>query len=583
MNKKKYIGLIGSMFPILVCLFLVTPAIYGEEGMVYGHISYMENDAYVLKPGEEKALKGMVNLPLVPGDILYTEDKGRVEIQFDNGTIIRLDKNSALKIDTVLSKSLTSRNAITTLQLTRGQIYSKNQVYKKEIFQVITPHAAVNMLTRSTNLIRVTDKGQTQIVVSRGKVGVLAGKEKNSLKTQYLGAGKGVLIGADFTLKPNNQVKDKDFGLWNEKIDADFKELHYGISQVPAVIYRYSPGIVHFAEKWSSRLGTWVYDELFGYVWKPALETFDGRRPFWDANYVKINGELVLVPNQRWGWAPAHLGTWSWSKTDGWLWIPGNAFSRGICAVGLVPMSTDQRYEAFLAGGPYEYDFDTVYRWIYRVFGNAELYRLYRQNGREKWSEAYKGRFGSAPRAIKESLQNVPANVRDIIQIMDRVPIEKVSRYLGFNPPQSRFQVEVSRLARPVDVAAHRSSFLKEQAAANRSGLIAISRDWNPDSRWAGRVGVNIFYSSKTNSVHCPDLQISSNRISDLQRAMLRLSVVNPAYLRSISAPGPAGFNGPATGINSPTGSPLNMPGSPGKGSSPSQGGTGNSGQGEKK
>ena len=52
-------------------------------------------------------------------------------------------------------------------------------------------------------------------------------------------------------------------------------------------------------------------------------------RPFFHADFVRINGELFLVPQQQWGWVPAHMGTWVWMKR-GWTWIPGNWFHSGV-------------------------------------------------------------------------------------------------------------------------------------------------------------------------------------------------------------------------------------------------------------
>jgi hypothetical protein len=39
-------------------------------------------------------------------------------------------------------------------------------------------------------------------------------------------------------------------------------------------------------------------------------------------------------------------------------------------------------------------------------------------------------------------------------------------------------------------------------------------RDWNPDIRTAIRFGVDIFYSSRTNEVACPQLGLSSRHIN---------------------------------------------------------------------
>jgi len=42
---------------------------------------------------------------LGPGDVIQTTAERRIEIQFDNGTIVRLDFDSRLKIETLMPKA----------------------------------------------------------------------------------------------------------------------------------------------------------------------------------------------------------------------------------------------------------------------------------------------------------------------------------------------------------------------------------------------------------------------------------------------------------------------------------------------
>ncbi len=127
------------------------------------------------------------------------------------------------------------------------------------------------------------------------------------------------------------EKRDIEFMAWNEYVDRHFKELHYGISKVPANLTKFkNQALLYWAEKWSSRFGEWIYDELFGYVWRPADERFAfSQRPFFHASFARVNGELFLIPQEPWGWVPAHMGTWVWLKR-GWTWIPGDWFHNGI-------------------------------------------------------------------------------------------------------------------------------------------------------------------------------------------------------------------------------------------------------------
>ena len=68
----------------------------GTADFYYGHISYVEPGPEgavptVVREGRAEAEAAVVNLPIGPGDTVRTTAGRRVEIQFDTGTIVRLD------------------------------------------------------------------------------------------------------------------------------------------------------------------------------------------------------------------------------------------------------------------------------------------------------------------------------------------------------------------------------------------------------------------------------------------------------------------------------------------------------------
>jgi hypothetical protein len=524
------------------------PADNGDS--FYGHISYVNGEASVIRQDQTKH-KAVVNLPVVPGDQVITGKKGRCELQFDNGTIVRLDKDSRLKVTTVLAPALTSKWKITTLHLMRGSLYAMNQSYGREMFQVITPNAAVDLKKKSTATIQLDDKGNTHLFSDRGKFKVMYGGDVKSVKTETVRSGKGYTITADHQIKVNTEgeLRDIDFLGWNEYVNRNFKDLHFGISKIPKKIYRYNKAIVYWAEKWSSLVGEWVYDDLFGYIWKPADEIFAlSSRPFFHANYVKINGEMYVVPQQPWGWAPAHLGTWVWMKW-GWTWVPGNAFYSGI------------RYDLWnLRGftGPYAYPsffFPTLGYWVRNIYGSYGLYYTYRCDGEAAWRRAYRKAYNTN---VKRPLLNkAPLSVRKLIKKMNKAPVKTIKERLGTHRPSTVINGEkikpflkstiktktISKSGLTSSVKKVKTDRLKAKAkrakinpmmglrqaqrvhskrAKPKDGSIKNFRDWNPDKKWAIQRGYTLRYSSKTNAVVLPEWNLNSRKLTSSQRAALR-------------------------------------------------------------
>ncbi len=528
---------------LLVITFVLTPGdayVYASESeSIYGHISYAEGNPKVIRADRTQE-DAIVNLPVAPGDMIVTGDKSKYELQFDNGTIMRLGKNSRLKVITVLAQSLTSSWKITTLKLTRGKLYTINQSYNRERFQIITPNTAIHLKNNSISTIHLRE-GETHIFCDRGKFNVMYGGKVNSLKTVTIQKGDGYSITTDHQLIKNGQ-RDIDFLSWNQYLNKNFKELHYGISKIPKRIYKYPRGIVHWAEKWSTIYGEWIYDELFGYVWKPADERFAySARPFFHAKFTWVNNELFLVPSQPWGWAPAHLGTWVWMKW-GWTWVPGVSFTTGANAI-LFPYSPMLQYSRF-------YYAPTLMYWIHCIYGSFNLYYTYRTYERRVWQDAYEEEYKN--KITEPSMENVPTDICTIIKKLNKAPVAHIKKRLGKPSPEMMRPIPIMEKlikrttpklpvktiplkpvvktvkASPVSVST--ISKMKRAALPKKSSKkdVNVYRDWNPDKKWSLHRGVNILYSSKTNEVICRELGLSSNKMTPAKIHVLRNSSLSP-------------------------------------------------------
>ena len=513
MTLKKIAG-----FSFLALWVLLAGFDLGAES-IYGHISYVDNEAMVTRvDGSEN--RAMVNLPLVPGDTVVTSTIGRCELQFDNGTVVRLDKDSSLRITTVLAPSLTSKWRITTLDLLRGQLYSLPQTYHSEMFQVVTPSAPVNLSARTAAFVRVDAAGGSSFFCDSGKFEVLYGAEGGALKKAKVRAGQGYAVSAANALSDRPEPRGTEFIAWNEYVDRHFKELHFAVNKVPANLGRFKDkALTLWAEKWSSLYGEWIYDDLFGYVWKPADEQFAlSERPFFNADIVRIDGQLFLVPQQQWGWVPAHLGTWVWLKT-GWTWIPGEWFHPGI-------VHFQDRYI-----------FPSLNYFLCLAYGNFDLYNTFCEGGRDAWRLAYLKIY---KREIKKpDFDRLPRQVEKIFRHASKIP-DAAKRFgldrslpvvdKGSVPPATKPARSTPTPAVSVPVTAQpvRDRFAGVISKAGEGGH-ALARDWNPDRRWAARNGYSLRYSSSSNAVVCPELKLSSSGMRRGDRLMFREAFIRQA------------------------------------------------------
>ncbi len=310
--------------------------INGQKDFYYGHISYdgIRNDgqdALVFREGRLTPEIAILNLPLGPGDVIQTAGERRSEVQFDNGTILRLDLNSRLKIETLLAPSLSTAKKMTNLVLERGRIYVMYKKYDSlEIFQVVTSGAAVKLGHNSVAMIRLTEEGKTDVQVERGKAFLLYGDDKTHLSQKRVNAKQRAVVSVDNQVELAEYEVLSDFKAWNESINSHFPELHEE-NTLPKPIRNVSNIVFEFAQKFGNMYGEWLWHDLYGYVWRPYLN--DQRypwgtwQPYINGSWANRGGEMFWVPAEPWGWVPYHLGIWMWDKSKGWVWLPGSLFA----------------------------------------------------------------------------------------------------------------------------------------------------------------------------------------------------------------------------------------------------------------
>jgi hypothetical protein len=309
----------------------------GPRDFYYGHISLVDirndgRDPSVLRSGAKVTEPASLNLPIGPGDTILTSKERRVEIQFDNATVVRLDTDSELFIETILARSLSSTNQMSNLVLRRGRIYVMYKQYStKEMFQVLTPKAAIKLKHNTVAMIGLMADGGSDIQVKYGKASVMYGADLKTPKDLALSAGERVTISAANRFALQDYLPNTDFETWNKAINDDFMGLHAGKTPLPTAIQKLSPAVADFAQRYGNLYGEWINDQYFGYVWRPFYnDHYMGGgpwRPYYAGRWSIYRSQMFWVGSEPWGWIPYHTGLWQWSKTRGWFWIPGSAFA----------------------------------------------------------------------------------------------------------------------------------------------------------------------------------------------------------------------------------------------------------------
>lgn len=298
----------------------------------FGHIGDCELrgdglDPKVLREGREEP--AVPNMPLLPGDTIVTGAGRRCEAQFDTGTVVRLDGGTRLRIETILAPALTAKAGLTNLGLEEGRVYVLYRAYdRREVFQVLTPNAAVKLRKSAIATVDRGADGTTGVETARGSVQVLFGPTAAKTSKRKVHAGRRFVVGPDHAGGTESRATAPgDFGTWNRSMTDRFERERQGKAPLPGALRRSPRAVVDFAHRWSTTEGSWLWSDFYGYVWRPNDNDRPTWRPYLDGRWVDIQDELFWVPDEPWGWVPYHLGYWTWLSRHRWVWVPASMFA----------------------------------------------------------------------------------------------------------------------------------------------------------------------------------------------------------------------------------------------------------------
>ena len=94
MTRRIYFSLLA--FSLFIVSAWAAPK--DDEYMRLARLSYIEGNVSYQHAADDDWSAASVNLPLEPGDRIYTGYDGRAEIEFDDGSIFRLARNTDIEI-----------------------------------------------------------------------------------------------------------------------------------------------------------------------------------------------------------------------------------------------------------------------------------------------------------------------------------------------------------------------------------------------------------------------------------------------------------------------------------------------------
>ena len=244
--------------------------------------------------------KATINLPIRQGAQISVMDSGKADIQFDDGSELRLGNGAVATLKVLYSDK---DGEFTQISLNDGLATLRSR-HDNAVYQVDTP--AVSVKTKGSSQVRFGVDSGTEVTVQIGEATVEGPKGKINLRSgDYLD-----LTDPGPTYKVRSAPPADNWDRWNEERNGIMEG---GAGHVPPNIGLVSGDL--------NGNGTWRDDPAYGWLWYPR-EGADWR-PYYDGSWTWCDPfGWTWVSNEPWGWAPYHYGTWV-HQSYGWGWCPG--------------------------------------------------------------------------------------------------------------------------------------------------------------------------------------------------------------------------------------------------------------------
>jgi hypothetical protein len=260
-----------------------------------------------------------LNLPIILGAELRTRDNGRAEVEFEDGSTLRLTPNT-----TVVFSALSLSDA-------GKRISAVNLVEGKAYLNWIGKSGDDLTLNFAREKVQLTQPAHFRVARSSSTVEIAS--FKNELEVTGPSAAikveKGKMVA--FDLNDNDKatqaksVAEDPYDQWDQQA-IDYHDQYSKNNSTP---YGYGYSDLSYYGNYTNVPG-------YGMMWQPYF-TGVGWDPFMDGAWSWYPGMGFLWASAYpWGWLPYNYGNWAFAPGYGWGWQPGgwHTWHSGLHYVG---------------------------------------------------------------------------------------------------------------------------------------------------------------------------------------------------------------------------------------------------------
>lgn len=293
----------------LVAACLVVPASAESKARIV-RLSDVQGNVQIDRAAGEGFEKAFLNLPVIEGSRLKTGDDGRAEVEFEDGSALRIVPNSEIEFTRLALGD--NGEKLNTVQLNAGAAYFNMRAKKGDQFTLNFGHESLTVAESAHFRVDRTTTEAT-LAVFKGKVNG-AGPAGQFEVAEKHSATFDLANNDSFALAKN--YDEDPYDAW----DRQQSEYHdrYATNKTYAMSSPYGYGVSDL-----NYYGSYMNCPGYGLGWQPYFIDASWS-PFQDGGWVwyPVYG-YMWVSAYPWGWMPYRYGNWAFAQGCGWIWQPG--------------------------------------------------------------------------------------------------------------------------------------------------------------------------------------------------------------------------------------------------------------------
>jgi hypothetical protein len=300
----------AAMCLMAALMLLVVPS-FADSQVRIVRLSQVEGNVQIDRNTGQGYEKAFLNLPVTQGVKLRARDEGRAEIEFENGSTLRIIPGTVIEFPELSMRD--SGAKVTSVKLQEGTAYLNFNGANDDEFTLGFAREKI-ALTHSVHLRVAMGDTDATLAVFKGDVEV-----EGPSGTVQMGKKQTAtfdLADQDKYTLAKNLEKDP-YDAW-DKQQEDYHQRYLNSSYTNYSPYAYGMSDLNY-------YGNYSYVPGYGTMWQPYFAGA-GWDPFMNGSWVWYPGfGYTWVSGYPWGWTPYRYGSWLYVPNYGWAWQPGGS------------------------------------------------------------------------------------------------------------------------------------------------------------------------------------------------------------------------------------------------------------------